>query len=294
MDDPVALIETLRQTWRGVFPGGFERGLANTVVFGAFYFLLVLAIERACRTRTGNYRTRGFAHDLVYFVYFKSGLQKWVIPAALFSAASSPLSVLELNLLKDMPFAVQLVGWLLIGDFIGYWIHRAKHYFRFLWAFHTTHHSQEFITFATNSRIHPVEDLIGIAAHVVLLRLLGADPISSFLVYFVLAVMSEIQHTQIPWRLGPFYWIVVTPPFHLYHHSTDPAHHDRNFGMVFSFWDYLFGTAVPRNTPAPTQFGLADVRPTSFWGTLVDPFRLLFKFYAPSRVGRGSAADERT
>ena len=55
-------------------------------------------------------------------------------------------------------------------------------------------------------------------------------------------LIGELQHTQIPWRFGPLHWVLVTPRFHLYHHSIDPAHHDRNFGIVFSFWDRLFGT----------------------------------------------------
>lgn len=36
--------------------------------------------------------------------------------------------------------------------------------------------------------------------------------------------------------------MVVTPQFHRVHHSIEPEHQDRNFGVVLSVWDRIFGT----------------------------------------------------
>jgi sterol desaturase/sphingolipid hydroxylase (fatty acid hydroxylase superfamily) len=283
MEPVETLVEAARQFWRGLIPGALERGLAIGLIAGIFYFLLVMLIERACGTRTNNYRSRGFAHDIAYYFYFRSGLQKLIVPAAVFTAFQDSLSFLDFKLLSAMPFPLQFIAWLLIADFVGYWEHRAKHAFRFLCAFHTTHHSQENVNFGTYNRVHPVEVIIGDFIGVILLLMLGAGPLSIYSVYIILNSLGHMQHTQIPWRLGPLYWVIVTPPFHVYHHSTNPEHHNKNFGVMFSFWDRLFGTAVKETSPPPTRFGLDDVKPTSLWNTLVTPFYLLWKFYMPAR-----------
>jgi sterol desaturase/sphingolipid hydroxylase (fatty acid hydroxylase superfamily) len=286
VDGVSSWFEGLRAGWRALLPGTMERAFANALILGCFYYVLVFVIERACRTRTANYRSRGFAHDVAYYFYVKGGLEKYVIPVTLFAALKEPLASFGPGLLDGLAYPLQFVLWLVVADFVQYWMHRAKHYFKFLWAFHTTHHSQEHLTFATFARIHPVEDLFGQFVHLFILFWLGADPISSLFVFLVLDAIDQTQHTQIPWRLGPLYGILVTPAFHSYHHSTDPAHHNRNFGLIFSVWDRMFGTAVPAHAPAPTRFGLDDVKAASLWDTLAEPFRLLYQFYGTGGLAK--------
>jgi sterol desaturase/sphingolipid hydroxylase (fatty acid hydroxylase superfamily) len=160
-----------------------------------------------------------------------------------------------------------------------YWLHRAQHRYRFLWAFHTTHHEPTQLTYATFLRFHPVEVIIGDIASFAILSLLGADFTGWVLVFMITTFLGEVQHTQIPWTLGPLRWIFVTPRFHGYHHSTDRAEHDRNFGGLFSFWDRIFGTAMPENAPPPKAYGLVDVKSESLLETVVSPFRVLRRLY---------------
>jgi hypothetical protein len=49
---------------------------------------------------------------------------------------------------------------------------------------------------------------------------------------------------------------VCSPAQHQIHHSTDPRHHDRNFGGLLSLWDWLFGTLVTARTRQSITFGL--------------------------------------
>ena len=286
MDDISSIIAGLQQFWRSLIPVPWVRALAGAAIFFVFYYMLVLLIERRCGTRTANYRSRGFAHDVFYFFYFKGLLHRLIVPVTLVASLGDSLMVIQLQLLDGLAFPLQVVIWLLVADFVGYWVHRAKHHYRPLWVFHTTHHSQENVNFATYSRAHPVEDLIGQAVGFFLLLLLGATPVYWFPIYFFIDMVGELQHTQIPWKFGPLHWIIVTPPFHLYHHSRDPAHHNRNFGVLFSFWDRLFGTAVHAKSPAPTKFGLDDVRPTSLWSTFVVPFFMLYQMYWPRATAK--------
>ncbi|NNE09772.1 MAG: sterol desaturase family protein, partial [Gemmatimonadetes bacterium] len=43
---------------------------------------------------------------------------------------------------------------------------------------------------------------------------------------------------------GPLRYVFVTPQSHRIHHSTREEHLDKNFGVIFSFWDRLFRTQV--------------------------------------------------
>jgi sterol desaturase/sphingolipid hydroxylase (fatty acid hydroxylase superfamily) len=42
------------------------------------------------------------------------------------------------------------------------------------------------------------------------------------------------------------------------HHSVDPRHYDKNFGLLFSFWDRLFGTLCVPRPDEDFKFGLVD------------------------------------
>lgn len=276
------LVVAARQFWRGLIPGAFERRLVLTLIIGVFYFLVIFLIERTSGARTDGYRSRGFAHDIAYYFFYRSGLQSVLVPAAIVTVLHGCLSFLDLRLLVGLPYWLQVVVWLPIFDFVGYWLHRAYHGFGLLWAFHTTHHAQEDLTFASYTRVHPVEDAVGNLVGMILLLMLGASPRSSIMVSLVLNLVGHLQHTHVPWRFGPTDRLFVTPPYHLYHHSADPLHHNKNFAIVFSFWDRLFGTAVKESSPTPTRFGLVDVRPTSLWGTLVAPCHQLGRLYGPA------------
>jgi sterol desaturase/sphingolipid hydroxylase (fatty acid hydroxylase superfamily) len=178
-----------------------------------------------------------------------------------------------------MPFALQALLYLVVVDFFVYWIHRAQHRFKFLWAFHTTHHSQQQLNFMTSQRVHPVDHLFQDVCMFAPLFMLGFDESAWIPLYLWGEFNLAAQHSRIPWKYGPLYPIVVSPVFHSFHHSVDPEHHDRNFAGLFSFWDRLFGTAVRDHGRRPERFGLVDTVPATLSDTLIAPLRLLRRFY---------------
>lgn len=280
-----ALVEDLRAAWWALVPEPTLRHVAAVAVIFGFYYVLVAIAERLSNSREeAAYRSTGFLHDVVYYFYFKGGLGRLLVPAAFITALQDSLSFAKLNLLEGLPFAAKVACWLLVADFTGYWVHRARHHFKFLWAFHTTHHAQTDLTFATYTRVHPVEEFTGLFVGLFLALLLGISPITGMFIWLALDFFGETSHSRISWTFGPLRWILVTPRFHRFHHSMDPAHHDRNFGVLFSFWDRLFGTAVDDKAALPTTFGIAEVRPTSLWSTIVSPFELLARYYGPRPV----------
>jgi len=274
--------EDLRAAWWALIPEPTLRHVAAVAVMFGFYYVIVAVAERLSGSRReAVYRSRGFAHDVAYYFYYKGGLSHVLIPGALITSLEGPLSFLKVQMLEGLPFGAKVVCWLLLSDFTGYWVHRARHHFRWLWAFHTTHHAQTDLNFATYTRTHPVEEFSGYFVGLFLALMLGLSPITGMFIWLALDFFGQTSHSRVAWTFGPLRWIFVTPRFHNFHHSLDPAHHDRNFGVLFSFWDRIFGTAVDETAPLPARYGLSEVQPTSFWSTLVSPFELLVKYYGP-------------
>jgi sterol desaturase/sphingolipid hydroxylase (fatty acid hydroxylase superfamily) len=86
--------------------------------------------------------------------------------------------------------------------------------------------------------------------------------------------LDGLAHSGLGWGYGPLDTLIVSPRFHRVHHSTDPAHYERNFGMTYSFWDRWFGTAAQAR---PTAFGTPELQvPESFLRQLAFPFLYLF------------------
>jgi sterol desaturase/sphingolipid hydroxylase (fatty acid hydroxylase superfamily) len=255
----------------------FGRSFARELVIGAILLLAVLAIERAYdRERVAYVRRRGFLHDVAYFLYYRTGAATLLYAGALFALLERPLAFLDLGLGAQLPAPLTLLLALVIGDFVGYWAHRAQHRYAWLWAFHTTHHSQTELNVFTGARFHPVDALwLSLCAYVPL-RVIGGDATMWPWLALSLWAFNMLIHSRIPWSYGPLHRVLVSPDFHAFHHSTLPEHHDRNFSSgIFSVWDGLFGTAVPERSPVPARFGLVDLPPGSLLDTLLQPFRLL-------------------
>lgn len=168
--------------------------------------------------------------------------------------------------------------WFLVADLTAYWVHRLQHVSRFVWAFHSTHHAQEQLNFATTTRFHPVDHFLS-NANFFLVLMLGASPLNWLPIYLTMDFIATTQHSQIKWRFGPLSRIFVTPRFHSFHHSVDPRHHNKNFGAFLSIWDHMFGTAVDA-PEQPVEYGLPDVKMPTLLSTFVVPFRLLRQLYA--------------
>jgi sterol desaturase/sphingolipid hydroxylase (fatty acid hydroxylase superfamily) len=286
-------LQPVLEIWRSLGP--YQKATVYGICVAVAFYLLVMAIERACGTRRGDYGTRDFAYDMAWWFYYRSGLNYVLLVALLYPPLSQPIPWLDLGLLQGYPIAVQALVFFVVGDFFLYWNHRASHHFGFLWAFHTTHHAPAVMTFASTARFHPVEVLETYIGAYLLARVTGADPMAWLPALVFMEVMLQTQHTRIPWTLGPLYRVFVTPTFHTFHHSIDPAHHDRNFGSVLSVWDHLFGTAVPYRRPLPERLGVEGVRHDSLWSTFAHPFGMLAaQLRRRARPVSAPAAVERT
>ena len=69
--------------------------------------------------------------------------------------------------------------------------------------------------------------------------------------------VNAFIHANIRTSLGPLRHLVISPQAHRVHHSAAPEHIDTNFGTVFAWWDYLFGTRYHDHHDYPTT-GIHD------------------------------------
>lgn len=162
--------------------------------------------------------------------------------------------------MTEHPFASFLL-YLVVFDFVDYWIHRGQHGLNWWWSLHSLHHSQRQMTMWSDNRNHLLDDLVRDCILVVVGQLIGVGP-GQFVAIVAIAQLSEsLQHANLRLhfgRIGERLWI--SPRFHRRHHSIgigherkaqgellqkgrSPALGGHNFGVLLPWWDILFGTA---------------------------------------------------
>ena len=137
---------------------------------------------------------------------------------------------------------VSFLIYLVVFDFLAYWIHRAQHRSRRWWQLHALHHSQRQMTLWSDNRNHLLDDIAVDVLLVLAALLIGVGP-QQFMVLVALSQLSEsLQHANVRLQVGPVLsrlW--VSPRFHRAHHSMESG--DHNYGVLLPWWDMLFGTA---------------------------------------------------
>ena len=175
-------------------------------------------------------------------------------------------------------------------DIALYASHRIFHAVPWLWEFHKVHHSAEQLNPITLFRMHPVDlFLTGLMVSVLsalcfggFFFLIGAEPSAHMLfglnvVTFLFYVFGyNLRHSHIwldfPGWLGR---VVISPAQHQIHHSSDPKHFNKNYGLIFAFWDRMGGTHYQPREREELSFGLSREEPNPFrsvWALYRDPF----------------------
>jgi len=239
-------------------------------------FAVVFVLERVCGGNLKRYLTRNFRTDMLYGVFYRGGIYNTLIYVPVVAALAAIVPAWDFQLIQYLPQPLDYVAFWLITDAAGYWIHRWYHSNPILWEFHKVHHAQTELTFVTSFRNHVVEQLASNVVLFVPLKLLGFPLWYWGPVIVLQSLFESLQHSDLNWRFGRLYPVIVSPVFHAIHHSPDRARHDSNYGKILSVWDYLFGTISVGERPQ--RYGLAGVdMPVSFSGTMVTPFKELWK-----------------
>ncbi len=165
---------------------------------------------------------------------------------------------------------LQFVLYLIILDFADYWIHRGQHRIGKWWALHSLHHAQTHMTLWSDNRNHLLDDLIRDALLVALALLIGVEPGQFVWLLIASRAIQSLSHANVKMDFGGVgKYFIVSPQFHRVHHGIDTGHEGSargvNFGVLFAWWDVLFGTADFKTPLQPT--GVRDQLTGRQYGT---------------------------
>ncbi len=159
------------------------------------------------------------------------------------------------TLILQQSIWLQILIAVFLIDFVGYWRHRFMHT-RYLWPFHTIHHSSRQVDWLSTERFHPVNHLISASFNLVILAALFQDPYVGATAMLLRRGYGLFIHSNIPLGYGFLNYILVSPRFHRWHHSDSQVVKKKNYATFFSIFDLAFGTFyLPKEKKDPESFG---------------------------------------
>lgn len=250
------------------------------LILGTIFWLLETVFP-AQRTQPKLRKT--LKTDLIYW-FFTPLVTKSITRVAVIAALVVPIAIIGKTAFQDMvlhghgpvarwPAGLQALGAFVLGDFIGYWMHRIFHGRR-LWRFHAVHHSSTEVDWLSSVRLHPVNDMLTRIPQAMVLLLFGF-PATVLAVYVpAISFYAILLHANVSWTFGPLRYVIASPAFHRWHHTMEQEGRDKNFAGFFPLWDLLFGSFYMPPKRQPSIFGIHnnDV-PPGFIGQMIYPFR---------------------
>jgi sterol desaturase/sphingolipid hydroxylase (fatty acid hydroxylase superfamily) len=194
------------------------------------------------------------------------------------SATTAPADVIAFfagkrGLLGDLPFWWQALIYVLLADFLMYWIHRGFHSAQ-MWRFHAIHHSATEVDWTTTYRFHPINQMLQPILVGLIITWLGVSPavVALFIPFDIIS--AAFVHANVNWSFGPLKYIIATPVFHRWHHGPANDGGSSNFAPTFAIWDVMFGTFHMPKGRLPQTFGVDDHHfPQGYLGQILYPFQ---------------------
>ena len=258
-----------------------EKVVPITIVLALVF--TVLAHFWACNPAAPWWRKRELVTDIVYWFFvpvfarvFRIGLM--VLGASVVFDIHDADGLIAFyddghGPLAQLPLWVQAALFLLLSDFMLYWLHRMFHGGGF-WKYHAIHHSSEDLEWISAARFHPVNLLIGTISVDVILLMAGISPNIMLWVGPFTTFHSAFVHANLNWTLGPLKYVLATPVFHRWHHTGLEEGGNTNFAGTFPIWDMLFGTFRMPEKQLPDNYGKDEAAmPPGIAGQIAYPFR---------------------
>jgi len=176
-----------------------------------------------------------------------------------------------------------------LQDLLGFLAHLMMHKVPVLWEFHAVHHSALTLIPVTTHRFHPVQEIwdalwnsVGLGLWIAVFSTTLSLPLADVTILGINAnslvdtfSFHLLRHSHIYMRYPR--WVeraVMSPAQHQIHHSREARHRDRNLGLLFAWWDRLFGTIVYSEPRPVTNLGLAEnqERYVTLWSLFAQSF----------------------
>lgn len=266
------------------------------IMIGLALLFTALTVFKSQTSSPGKvwWRNPGLATDISYaLIHFVAGqyfkYPAFVVVVLVLSGTMTPAQIGDYfeqgrGPLSGLPFWWQAAIYVVGTDFLLYWIHRIFHGAA-MWRFHAIHHSAQEVDWTTTYRFHPVNLMLQPSLVAIVMLALGIKPdVMAFFVAFDI-LSAAFVHANVNWTFGPLKYVVATPVFHRWHHSSPQEGGNMNFAPTFSFWDYMFGTFYMPEGKLPQAFGTDDHHfPEGYFSQLVYPFKGLMPAKKPAVV----------
>ena len=200
----------------------------------------------------------------------------------------------KIEIQVEMTLALKVVYTIfavLVVDFGVFFAHYLLHKIPVLWEFHKGHHLAEGLNPITGFRYHPIDIglkktmkifflgiYMGIFSYFVNQEIKAITIAGLLISTFLLRFIVHLRHSHIwisfGWHLSH---IFQSPAMHHIHHSEKVEHHDKNFGLIFSFWDYMFGTIYVPKVREELTIGLGESDYQNIWQLYYLPFLQAYK-----------------
>src|ERR1700746_3384982 len=155
--------------------------------------------------------------------------------------------------LSQLPLWVQALLFLVLSDFMLYWLHRLFH--QELLQYHAASQSSAVLDRISPARFHPINLILGTISVDVILLMAGISPNIMLWVGPFTTFHSAFVHATLNLTLGPFRYVLATPVFHRWHHTMLEEGGNTNFAGTFPIWDVLFGTFRMPENRMPASYG---------------------------------------
>lgn len=175
------------------------------------------------------------------------------------------------------PIWLQIIVALFVIDFVQWCVHNLLHRVPFLWEFHKCHHS------VVDGEMDWIVSFRFQWTEVVVYKIVTYLPLVFFgfgmeaLLFHAIfgTLIGHLNHANLDLGHGGWRYLLNSPRMHLWHHHYDSDDKTAvNFGIIFSVWDWIFGTAkMPVEPPPQIGFHGVDVFPKDFFGQEVWPLQ---------------------
>lgn len=175
------------------------------------------------------------------------------------------------------PFWSQVLLAIVAADLGITLVHRLSHRWWPLWRLHAVHHSVQRMYGFNGLMKHPLHQGLEALGGVAPLLLLGMPLKVAAVLALAIYVQLLLQHCNVDIRQGGWLRFFAWAPVHRYHHLRYGRAGDVNFGLFFTFWDRLMGTAFDgrgyRLSSADLGIGSRPDYPVAWLPQLLEPFR---------------------
>ncbi len=253
---------------------------ASALVFGFVALpLFCIAIERLWPSGPDQpVLRRGFLSDVIWYVvqsYVSRVIAPWIVYFALLpillAVGTAPDSYWAgFGPVAGIPLPYQVGIVFVAADLLGYWQHRMFH-MHWAWPIHAVHHSSRELDWLSATRFHPINEIGAQLVYVTPLLALGFSPLAFVFLAPFTGSYAVILHTRVPWTFGPLRYVLASPVFHRWHHTSEAEGRDRNFSGFLPIWDLLFGTYFMPPGRIPVDFGIREPIPEGFLPQLAYP-----------------------